>query len=265
MPPPQPAPPPAPAPAPAPPQPPKRWLFADVQNTVAKPPFPVPGRGSEEGGSLRDDTPAGEGLIRPARREKPLDPTRVLYRSQVITGMLLHAVSSDIPGQVRIMVTQPVTDKLHRGQVLIPQGSIVLGVQERTPAYGQNRLAVRIDEVHAPDGEVLALPGQLADRSGATGAKGKVNHHFARIGVAAVVSAALSIGARGIAGNPTGFQPSIGQEIARETGQSISRSGQSIVERTLDIPPTITLKAGTPVTIQLSENLSLQQPAAITP
>ena len=47
------------------------------------------------------------------------------------------------------------------------------------------------------------------------------------------------------------------QELARETGQSVNRTAQSIVERTLNIPPRITLKAGTPVTIQLAENLVL--------
>ena len=155
------------------------------------------------------------------------------------------------------MLTQPVTDRFHQGHILIPQASILLGVQEKTPAFGQNRLAVKIEEVHTPEGDVIALPGQLADRGGAAGVQGKVNNHYGTIGVAALLSAALNVGARTLAGEPSGFQPNIAQELARETGQSVNRTAQSIVERTLNIPPRITLKAGTPVTIQLADNLML--------
>jgi type IV secretion system protein VirB10 len=186
-----------------------------------------------------------------------------LYRSQAILGILLQDMVSDIPGQSRIMVTRPVTDRFHQGHVLIPQGSIVLGTQERTPVFGQTRLAVTLEEIHFPDGAIVAFTGQMADRGGAAGGKGKVNNHYGRLGVAAVLSAALNIGARGLAGTPTGFQYNLGQELARETGQSISRTGQSIVDRTLDIPPTLRLKAGTAVTIQLAENVSFQTPPAV--
>ena len=157
---------------------PKRWLFADLSNAVAAPPFPTGRPGREEGGRASDAASTGAPLLRPARQERPGDPSRVLYRSQVIPGILLHQMNSDIPGQVRIMVTQPVTDRFHQGQVLIPQASILLGVQEQTPAFGQNRLAVKIEEVHTPQGDVIALPGQLADRGGANGVKGKVNNHY---------------------------------------------------------------------------------------
>lgn len=208
-------------------------------------------------------TETGPGLVHPAAWGKPADPTRVLYRSQAISGLLLHALNSDIPGQVRIMVTRPVTDRFHQGHVLIPQHSILLGTQEGKPAFGQTRLAVTIEEMQFPDGTIVRLKGGLADRSGALGAAGKVNNHYVKLGIGAVVSAALNIGTRGPFGNTTGFQPTLPQEYARDVGSNFSQVGQSIVDRSLNIPPTITLKAGTAVTIQLTENVSFQTPPMV--
>jgi type IV secretory pathway VirB10-like protein len=244
-------------PEPAAKQPPKRWLFADLGNAVAKPPFPTSAERSKETGGQET---AETALLRPAEWIKPLDPTKVLYRAQVIPGLLLQALNSDIPGQVRIMVTRPVTDRFHQGHVLIPQHSILLGTQDGRPAFGQTRVAVTIEEIQFPQGEIVRLQGQMADRSGALGSRGKVNNHYVKIGVGAILSAVLNIGTRGLTGSPQNYQPTLGQEFTRDVGTSVSRSGQSIVDKSLNIPPTLTLKAGTEVTIQLSENLSFARP-----
>jgi type IV secretory pathway VirB10-like protein len=266
---PQPAPPPVPPPVAAaspPPRPepaakpaPKRWLFADLGNAVAKPPFPT---GAEPGQHTTGQETADTALLRPAEWIKPVDPTKVLYRAQVIPGLLLQALNSDIPGQVRIMVTRPVTDRFHQGHVLIPQHSILLGTQDGRPAFGQTRVAVTIEEIQFPQGEIVRLQGQMADRSGALGSRGKVNNHYVKIGVGAILSAVLNIGTRGLTGSPQNYQPTLGQEFTRDVGTSVSRSGQSIVDKSLNIPPTLTLKAGTEVTIQLAENLSFATPPA---
>ena len=78
-----------------------------------------------------------------------------------------------------------------------------------------------------------------------------------------MLSAALSVGSRAVAGSPTGFQPTLEQEFARDVGSSFNQTGQQIVRQRLDVPPTITIPYGTPVTVQLSENVSFQTPGAI--
>jgi type IV secretion system protein VirB10 len=153
-----------------------------------------------------------------------------------------------------------VTDRFHQGHVLIPQHSILLGTQAGRPAFGQTRVAVTIEEIQFPQGEIVRLQGQMADRSGALGSRGTVNNHYVKIGVGAVLSAVLNIGTRGLTGSPQNYQPTLGQEFTQDIGASVNRSGQSIVDKSLNIPPTLTLKAGTAVTIQLSENLSFAQP-----
>lgn len=293
------APPPTPVHAAAPPAPPvktppKRWLFANMQQSVATPPFPHPksalppgeddqagmapglAPGTTQGTAAgvssglppgRAQTPGARtsgtarNLIQAAQWARPVDPTRVLYRSQTIPGVLMQDVNSDLPGQVKIMVTRPVLDRFGQGQVLIPQYTLLVGQQDGRPVYGQARLGVTIEEMEWPDGTVLGLgKAALADKSGAMGVAGKVNNHWSKVGLGAVLSAVLSIGARAPFGNTTGFQPTLPQEFSQDVGASLSRTGQQVVQRALTVPPTITLTAGTEVSVQLSENLSLQRP-----
>ena len=69
----------------------------------------------------------------------------------------------------------------------------------------------------------------------------------------------LSIGTRVPTGNQEGFAPSIGQETTRQLGADVARTGNKLVDRELNIAPTITIPMGTRVTIRPEENLSLRQ------
>jgi type IV secretion system protein TrbI len=246
----------------SPPRPPRRWIFAEfLGGGVQQPPFPVPqddAKGREQGSSRR-----AESLFPQAVWGTPVDPTRVLYRSQVINGLLQHDVNSDQPGLIRILVTEAVQDRFGQGHTLLPQYSILLGSQDGTVKFGQSRLGVTIDSAELPDGTVVAFnKAKGADATGATGVSGSVNNHWTQVGIGAVLTAALSVGSRAAAGNPTGFQPNLAQDFARDVSQSINTTGQQIVRRSLEVAPTITIPHGTPVTIQLAENVSFQTPAA---
>jgi type IV secretion system protein VirB10 len=228
---------------------------------VQQPPFPV---SQDTAKSQEYDTSRrAEGLFPQAVWGTPADPTRVLYRSQVINGLLQHDVNSDQPGLIRILATEAVQDRFGQGHTLLPQYSILLGSQDGTVKFGQSRLGITIDSAELPDGTVVAFnKAKGADATGATGVSGSVNNHWTQVGIGAVLTAALSVGSRAAAGNPTGFQPNLAQDFARDVSQSINTTGQQIVRRSLEVAPTITIPRGTPVTIQLTENVSFQTPAA---
>jgi len=286
-----PLPPPAPRPLPPPPRaqretpppvkpPPNKWLFAHMEGgAVGASPFSRSAEGPRsafadpavQAAAVNDmaKSPAVKAaiaqLIHPATWEKPADPTRVLYRSQTIPGLLLGAINSDIPGQIKILVTRDVTDKLGQGHVLIPQQAIVLGHQSGKAVYGQNRIQVDLEEMEFPDGTVLSFAkGGLADRSGAMGTAGHVQNHIGSLLAAAGVSAVLSVGIRSPFGNTQGFQATMPQQLTDAAGQSVSQSGQAIVQRELQRAPTITVPAGVEVTLSLLENLSLAHPPTPT-
>ena len=246
----------------SPPRPPRKWIFAELPGGgVQQPPFPVPqddAKGQEQGNSRR-----AESLFPQAVWGTPADPTRVLYRSQVINGLLQHDINSDQPGLIRILVTEAVQDRFGQGRTLLPQYSILLGSQDGTVKFGQSRLGITIDSAELPDGTVVAFnKAKGADATGATGVSGSVNNHWGRVLAGAGLSALLSIGTRVPAGNQEGFAPTIAQEASRDVSGNIARTGNQIVQRELNVAPTVVIPAATPVTIQLMKNISFQTPAA---
>jgi len=260
----QPAPPaPAPPPKPA-PKPPSKWLFADLKQDggVQDPPFPVPKVELAEAGGPTSHR--ADGLFPQAVWGTPADPTKVLYRSQVLKGILQHDVQSDQPGLMRILVTEEVQDRFGQGHVLVPQYTILLGAQDGKVNFGASTLGMTIDSMEFPDGTVVALTkAKAGDATGATGVPGDVNNHWGRVLAGAGITALLAIGTRIPAGNQQGFAPTIAQEVAGNAGGSIAGSGQQVVQRELNVSPTITIKYGTPVTVQLTENVNFQTPGTI--
>jgi type IV secretion system protein VirB10 len=255
-------------PPPGQPQEPSKWLFADLkQQGVQEPPFPVPKEDEDNGqGQRQSAAQRAAGLFPQAVWGTPKDPTRVLYRSQVLNGILMHDVDSSNPGFIRILLTEEVQDKFGQGTTLLPQGTIVLGQQDGQVKFGQKRLGITVDSAELPDGTVLAFstPSKVGDATGANAMPGDVNNRWGNVLAAAGISALLSIGSRIPAGTPAQgqFFPSIGQEVSRDVAGSVNQSGQQIVKRELDVSPIITIPHGTPVSVQLSQNVSLQTPPA---
>lgn len=234
---------------------PSTWLLANLKETIGEPPFPVP---------KDEETKQGQ-LFPKATHEKPENPLRVIYPSQIINGLLQNDINSDHPGPVRILVAEELTDRWGQGQVLIPQYSTILGSQETARvAYGQSRVGISLTSIELPDGSMIALKNAKAgDMGGATGLSGKVNNHYISLGVAAVLQAFLSVGSRSMAGNPRGYQPNIAQDATSDVSKSINTTGQEIIKRELDIPPTIEIRRSTPVTLQLTEPINLQADTVI--
>lgn len=241
---------------------PEKWLFVNLNDSKGTPPFPLPK--IEETKALAQTK--AEGLIPAATWAKPLRPTRVWYRDMPVRGLSLDAINSDVPGSIRIMVTSPLMDRFQSGEVLIEQFSTIVGRQEMKATYGQQRLDVTVEQVITPAGTVIALnKPKLGDVSGAAGLNSQVNNHYLQLGVAALLSAALSVGARVPAGSQSGYAPNLPQEFSGDIAASFNRSGQDIVKRELLRPPTLTAPAGSPVTLQLLENVSLMtQPILVT-
>jgi type IV secretory pathway VirB10-like protein len=245
-------------------KPPNKWLFAEVQQGrgVQAPPFPLP-KDEEESGPGGSRSRAAS-LFPQATWGTPEDPTKVLYRSQVINGILQHDVNSDQPGLIRILVTEEVQDRFGQGKTLLPQYTILLGAQDGKVSFGQSRLGVTIASAELPTGTVIAFNKfKAGDATGATGITGTVDNHYLQLGIGAVLSAALSIGSRAVAGNPRGFQQNLAQDFVEDVSRDVNRTGQEVVKRFADIPPTITIPHGTPVTVQLSENVNLMTAPAI--
>jgi type IV secretory pathway VirB10-like protein/type IV secretory pathway TrbF-like protein len=204
-------------------------------------------------------TEAAKGLIKQAVWAVPAYPKKTLYRQQAIPGITIDEMVSDIPGQYKIRVSVPVWDRFEREVELIPKDSIIIVVQKRVPGYGEERLELGVEEIQPPTPEVISLKASVSDKEGAAGISGEVNRHIPQLILATLISTAISVGGRISAGNAQGYQYSVGQEVARDAGQQVSQDAKSIVDKTLRLPPTIKIKANTPVTISLMENVTFSR------
>ena len=223
-----------------------------MQGDVLTPPFPEE---KDAEGQRGRQSP----LFPQAIWETPADPTKVLYADQVVQGLLMQSLNSDIPGTVRVKATETVYDRFGQGKVLLPMDTTFLGRQEGQAQYGQERLPVTITMAILPDGTAIQWKsGQAGDATGATGIPAKVNNHYGSVILGAGLSALLNIGTRAPFGSTSNFQQNLPQEFAQDTAQSLGQSAQDIVRRQLTVNPTLTVTYATPVTLQFGENVSFQ-------
>ncbi len=178
-----------------------------------------------------------------------------LFEGTWIEAVLTNRLNATFTGPVNCMVTTNVYSH-DRQNVLIPQGSRVLGEARRVDQLGQQRVAVYFHRIIMPDGYSVSLDQfQGLNQVGATGLKDKVNHHYMRI-----FGASLALGA--IAGftlhnTNQGLNQSGMDAYRAGVAQNLGQSGARILDRFLNILPTLTIREGHRVKIYLSGDLLL--------
>lgn len=187
-----------------------------------------------------------------AFRPQPPAGRRVLLAQTIIPAALLTAVSSDLPGPVSAQVTRNVYDSLTGRAVLIPQGARLIGTYDSQVALGQKRVLLAWDRVIFPDGRSLQLDRLVgADASGRSGLVDKTEAHWGAMGKAALLSSVLGVGAA--------LGSDDGSDIARALRQgvqdTVNQTGQQVVRKQLDVQPTLSLRAGLPLTILVTRDI----------
>jgi type IV secretion system protein TrbI len=180
-----------------------------------------------------------------------------IHAGTVIPAALLTAVNSDLPGSVVAQVTSPVYDSATGDHLLIPQGARLIGTYSSKTLYGDTRVFLAWNRLILPDGSSISLGEMNAtDPSGAAGLPAKVDNHLDRIGGAIAISAVLSILANEAENDDDeGFGRSLGDAAAQEA----ARTGSRIVDRELNLRPTLKAPAGAPVRVLVTNDLSLQR------
>jgi type IV secretory pathway VirB10-like protein len=181
--------------------------------------------------------------------------TFVLFEGTVLQSVLVNRLDGAMAGPVECLVTNDVYSH-DRQRILIPAGSKVLGETRRVEAFGQTRLAVAFHRLIMPDGYSLSLDQfKGLNQIGDAGLRDQVNNHYARI-----FGASLALGVIGAAGEAGtgGVLTQSGTDRLREGfGQSLAQSSQQILDRFLNLLPTITIREGHRVKIYLSGDLAL--------
>jgi type IV secretion system protein VirB10 len=182
-------------------------------------------------------------------------PSRFLLSAgSVIPASLITGLRSDLPGLVIAQVTESVYDSPTGRILLIPQGARLIGSYDSVVAFGQSRALIVWQRIVFPDGRSLRLDNVPAtDPAGYAGLADKVDFHTWTLLKGAAVSTLLGVGA-----NLTFTGESdLVQAIRESTQQNVSRAGDQLTSRNLNIQPTIAIGPGTPVRLVVHRDLVL--------
>jgi type IV secretory pathway VirB10-like protein len=181
--------------------------------------------------------------------------TYVLFEGTVLETVLINRLDGQFSAPVECLVTSDVYSQ-DRQHLLIPAGSKVLGEARKVESFGQSRLAVSFHRLLMPDGFSASLDRfQGLNQLGDAGLRDQVNNHYLRI-----FGASLAIGAIGAVaeGGTSGALTASGSDLMRQGfAQSTAQSSAQILDKFLNVLPTITIREGHRVKVYLSGDLAL--------
>ncbi|MER9316301.1 TrbI/VirB10 family protein [Mesorhizobium sp. M0659] len=190
--------------------------------------------------------------VAPDRVTPPASPY-VLQAGAVIPAALITGIRSDLPGQITAQVTENVYDSPTGRSLLIPQGTRVIGQYDNGIGFGQRRVLLVWSRLVFPNGRSIVLERQPgADAQGYAGLEDGVDYHWAELFKAAALTTILSIGAE--AGS-SGEESDVMRALRAGASESASQVGQQIVQRQLNIAPTLTIRPGFSVRVVVTRDL----------
>jgi len=181
--------------------------------------------------------------------------TYVLFESSVLETVLLNRLDGQFSGPIECLLTSDVYSH-DRQHLLIPAGTKLLGESRKVESFGQTRLAVSFHRLLMPDGYSVSLDHFLGlNQIGDAGLRDQVNNHYVRLfGVSLAIGA---IGAVAEAGTSGALTASGSDLIRQGFAQSMGQSSAQILDRFLNVLPTVTIREGHRVKVYLSGDLAL--------
>lgn len=182
-----------------------------------------------------------------------------LKAGAVVPAALLTGVDTARAGPVVAMVTQGVFDTVSGRHLLIPQGTRLIGRHEGESAYGDRRAFLVWERLILPNGKSLILDGEPGvDAQGAVGVRGQVDRRLFPLLVGTLFAGAVTtLGqmARDDRGRDSrGWLGDAGDAAAIEG----ARVGGRLVDRELEVRPSIRLRPGAQVGVMITRDLILE-------
>jgi type IV secretion system protein VirB10 len=183
----------------------------------------------------------------------------LVYEGTVLDTILMNRLDGDAVGPVKVLVSNPLYSH-DRQHVLIPDGTIALGEAKKIGAAGlgqQRRLAVVFHRLIMPDGYSVDLDQfHGLDQIGEEGAKDKVNNHYLEI-FGASIALGVVAGAGEIEGGGGAITTSGSQAFTTGAAASVSQSATTVIDRFMQIPPTITIREGHRIKVYFTQDMLL--------
>ena len=180
----------------------------------------------------------------------------VVFEGTTIDTVLVNRLDGEFAGPLKVMVTNPIYSQ-DRQHLLIPEGTFILGNVQKVAGLGQKRLAVTFHRLLMPDGYSVDLDQfHGLDQAGATGLKDKVNNHYVEIFGASIALGVIAGVAEATNAN-AGYNESGTEAYKAGIASSLSQSSANVLDRFINIPPTITIREGHRIKVYITQDMLL--------
>ncbi|HEY1247177.1 MAG TPA: TrbI/VirB10 family protein [Hyphomicrobiaceae bacterium] len=196
-----------------------------------------------------------KGIYNPHALQTPASPYQ-LMAGTVIAASLITGLNSDLPGFVIAQVTENVFDTVSGRHLLIPQGARLVGKYDNIVAFGQERALVVWQRIILPDGTSIVIDNLPAtDTGGYAGLADQVDFHTWKLLKGVALATVLGVG------GDLAFDSSdsdLIRALQQSTQATTNRAGQRLIERQLNVQPTITVRPGWPLRIIVHRDILLR-------
>jgi type IV secretion system protein TrbI len=205
------------------------------------------------------DTPGGYKRPLEANIDSATGQPYLVYEGSVLDTVLMNRLDGDAVGPVKVLVSNPLYSHDHQ-HVIVPEGTVGLGEAKKigAAAFGQQRrMAVVFHRLIMPDGYSVDLDQfRGLDQIGEEGLKDKVNNHYLQIFGTSIALGVVS-GASEITQGGGTITTSGSQAFTNGPAGSVSQSATTILDRFIQIPPTITIREGHRVKVYFTQDVLL--------
>ena len=180
----------------------------------------------------------------------------VVFEGTTIDTVLVNRLDGEFAGPLKVLVTNPIYSQ-DRQHLLIPEGTFILGGVQKVAGLGQKRLAVTFHRLLMPDGYSVDLDQFYGlDQAGATGLKDQVNNHYVEIFGASIALGVIA-GAAEVTNLNQGFNETGSEAYKSGIASSLSQSSANVLDRFINIPPTITIREGHRIKVYITQDMLL--------
>ena len=201
-------------------------------------------------------------IYNPHPLQTPASPYQ-LMAGTVIAASLITGLNSDLPGFVIAQVTENVFDTVSGRHLLIPQGSRLVGRYDNIVAFGQERALVVWQRIIMPDGSSIVIDNLPAtDTGGYAGLADQVDFHTWKLLKGVALATVLGVGSELVFGSS---DSDLVKALQQSTQATTNRAGQRLIERQLNVQPTIKVRPGWPLRVLVHKDILLRPYRASTP
>ncbi|MGX5805882.1 TrbI/VirB10 family protein [Bradyrhizobium sp. Arg314] len=202
-------------------------------------------------------------------------PSHTVVQGTIISAVLETAIDTELPGNIRAQVIEPVFS-FDGSRILLPAGTSLIGTFSDRVDVEQRRVLIAWNRAVTPDGQSIALGSTGADLLGRAGTEGNVdNRYVKKIGAAVLISAitalpsiipGLTSGNRSSSGGGATINiggagsgnTNSGGETASKIAGALSDQGEGVLDKYLSLPPIVRIPQGEEIRVFVNQDLIIR-------